>query len=1151
MKFKIGSVELQETKGILLRNVVFFEPKTRFAPERRVLEAEEIFIEMPITLPRLMQGERNIKKITVNKMKVHLSRDVSGRFREPELLTPKSNPEKKMNPFPIRISQSDIHFSEALDGRSLFSGLEILLDPKPVSKTDHIWEFKLVTTGEYVRQIAFEGRFVPENQSITAQGAVRKFQWDREFGESFIDILAQHKYISPENIKIAKSFRSKMDFVFSLETDSNADFGVRFDLCGELSDGRIALPQFDGPLTEINANYRITDDSVLIENLKAASGAIRAFGSYSQEGLRDIRNANVDIKIDSMKLDSKFLRTAYPFLKEKMRNFLDDFELSAMTNVSGQLVFANGSWKPHRIRVDAKDFELSFEKFPYKIERLAGSLELDESEVLRFNFNREDEFQKIAILGRIKNTLSNMSGSIRLEGFDIPIDDKLMRTFAQKRMDVITSLRPQGNLDARILFDIKEGGELGRYCEIIAKDCSIKYDKFPYPLRNVSGKVVLNGSSWGFEQMRGYNESAVVSGGGTLKPRPEGGYELFLDLDTQSLPLDGDIIHAILDPNQRELLDSLQAKGKADLKVLIRYLTAHNKLDLKFDANLDAYANSNSLNPKQFPCKIEQIKGKIHYDNGEVFIKQFRGQNKDMKISAGIQCRFSQDGSMRMDISPLHVNQLPPSDRDLHLALPENVRSFLSKMKIEGAVNVDQGTISVFKNAGPNSKMNMQWDLAITLHRNHANFGMNMKNINGRLYQCGLFEEGNNFQMGGWLELDTVQIEGLALADIIGPYYFDGKQLKLGQLPPPSISPKKLPFPIMPMNPMNTAQPVPHVIPERVPSQNRNLVSLWAESETMRGTNIKINTWSREGVFSGNPGNYSPEHSQLMSRMYKDLDTGEQSYFFIPVPNRVPSDLDNMVMPTFSPQETILSSPLTEQWTRIQANPTGDKMSPYFLGITPRRTDVITARLFDGDIACKGWIDASDTIAYRVQIHLRNADIREAVRELSPGTRAKVQGRLSASSEFWGVGGNRETLGGYGKVTLRDADIYELPQMMQILQILSIRSPQKGAFTSSDIDFRLIGNNVILDSVHLDGNLFNLRGKGEMRLDSMSVNMQLRARLGNRRSQIPVVSDILGGAGDQITQIRVEGKLTGNGPHVSQEALPGVKKWIDKFQNGN
>jgi len=211
-------------------------------------------------------------------------------------------------------------------------------------------------------------------------------------------------------------------------------------------------------------------------------------------------------------------------------------------------------------------------------------------------------------------------------------------------------------------------------------------------------------------------------------------------------------------------------------------------------------------------------------------------------------------------------------------------------------------------------------------------------------------------------------------------------------------------------------------------------------------------------------------------------------------------------------------------------------------------TDRISARIFDGVASCSGRIYYEKPVQYLFELTLQDADLSRMALELSGGAPSlNLNGQLSASAEISGQGGRKDTLKGFGKLALRNADIYESPVMIQLLQILSIHKPQKNAFSACDVEFRLIGNNASLDSVHFLGGPFSLAGNGEMRLDTKVVDMILSARIA--RGSFPLLSDFLGGAGDQITKIRIDGPLTGGGPRVTQIPLPGLRNVLEQIQH--
>lgn len=147
-----------------------------------------------------------------------------------------------------------------------------------------------------------------------------------------------------------------------------------------------------------------------------------------------------------------------------------------------------------------------------------------------------------------------------------------------------------------------------------------------------------------------------------------------------------------------------------------------------------------------------------------------------------------------------------------------------------------------------------------------------------------------------------------------------------------------------------------------------------------------------------------------------------------------------------------------------------------------------------------------------------------------------------------GEGKNTAALKGEGSLEIREAQLYKLPQIVKILSLLSVKNPGENAFGSCDVDFKVLSDHVKLTRVLLEGDALTLFGDGwlTIRGKEQLVDLTLNSRLGNQKSQIPILSDVIGAAGDQIAQIRVEGNLAS--PVIQQENLPGLKKaWWSIF----
>jgi hypothetical protein len=116
--------------------------------------------------------------------------------------------------------------------------------------------------------------------------------------------------------------------------------------------------------------------------------------------------------------------------------------------------------------------------------------------------------------------------------------------------------------------------------------------------------------------------------------------------------------------------------------------------------------------------------------------------------------------------------------------------------------------------------------------------------------------------------------------------------------------------------------------------------------------------------------------------------------------------------------------------------------------------------------------------------------------------------------------------------------------MLALLKLLSIRQPDTTAFTSSDIDFGLVGEDVYLDRINFNGDAISLKGHGEMKLDRR-IKLKFYALVGRNEFNLAALRSLLRQASQQILLIHVGGTL--DQPQVTSEALPMLKETLDQI----
>jgi len=207
----------------------------------------------------------------------------------------------------------------------------------------------------------------------------------------------------------------------------------------------------------------------------------------------------------------------------------------------------------------------------------------------------------------------------------------------------------------------------------------------------------------------------------------------------------------------------------------------------------------------------------------------------------------------------------------------------------------------------------------------------------------------------------------------------------------------------------------------------------------------------------------------------------------------------------------------------------------------PRR---LTARVAGGTLQVDGSVAAGEAGRFTVALALADAELQRLSADLAGGPTTS-RGRVHGAVEISGSRAGSHSLSGRGQLRLRDADLYELPVIVALLKILRVKAPDRTAFESSMVDFRIEGPRAYLDTIELSGDAVSLVGAGEVDLDS-HVRLTFRPIMGESETQLPALKRVLGGAGGQFLVVHVDGTLAD--PVTSTEVFPTLAAAVQKLQ---
>jgi len=206
--------------------------------------------------------------------------------------------------------------------------------------------------------------------------------------------------------------------------------------------------------------------------------------------------------------------------------------------------------------------------------------------------------------------------------------------------------------------------------------------------------------------------------------------------------------------------------------------------------------------------------------------------------------------------------------------------------------------------------------------------------------------------------------------------------------------------------------------------------------------------------------------------------------------------------------------------------------------VPPRQ---LTARVFDGLLTTDANVSLGDDGKFMLECNLQQASLAKIAQETGAGAQ-DISGKTFGMLQMTGTTRGKHTWQGGGNVRLRDADLYEIPLMVQMLKLLSVRSPDSTAFTTSDIDFRLQGDDVLLDRIDLTGDAISLKGRGRL-AEQKQIDLLFYTQVGRR--DIQAIRSLIAEASPNFLLIQVTGTI--DQPSVTKTAFPAVNEALREW----
>ncbi len=784
LRVRVRSARWVQGRGIEIRGLTIEEPGAD-GPRADLLQVPEAFLTCRGDWEELASGKPQIRQITLRGATLRITRRRDGTWSASRLWPlPSLGP----NPPVVVVEQATVEvFDPAKQPSGIFILRNVQLTIRPqqriagsgtavsalprneagaVGRNGSVRIISGSFTGDYLERGELQGTIDVASGTWNVQGTVQRLELSPELCQSLPrECEAQLASLG--------SLRGEVDLGFEVAS-TGTEAGCRFALHGNITQGRYEDSRLAHSVSDINGRFRLDWQGFRLEDLSATVGRATVWVKRFQSSGSNLQGPwHLEARVRQLELEPYLTR-----LHPQLADLWSTFQPSGKVNADLAVGYDGRKWQAE-VAVQALGVSFRYRKFPYPVQQATGWL-VWEGDRLQVDLTARAGNRPVRIQGRVIDPTGQRQFKFSAFGTGLVFDEALVQALEAKPRKVVAAFHPQGRFD----FEAEVQGQAGSSrtkLTLTLNNCSVCYDRFPYPVSNLCGTVLMEsddaGTRWQFRDMKGTNDTGRLNFGGQVIPTANGN-RVLLAIHGEQIALEDELRDALGRPSLRKLWNSLRLRGMLQrIDAEVSYLTADSSLSITFRAVPDA--ETTSVEPVWFPYRMEKLRGELVYRDGVLTVERLDAENDESRFSTSLQCRFAPEGQWEMVLDRLFAEQIPLNRRLLQ-ALPEHLQRIVTALNPTGPINL-HGTLSFARAAGSNAPVTSQWNVGIDFHQTRADVGLRVENLNGGVQLAGSYD-GATFQCLGELDIDSLTYKQVQLTQLRGPFRFDGSRLLLGVL---------------------------------------------------------------------------------------------------------------------------------------------------------------------------------------------------------------------------------------------------------------------------------------------------------------------------------------------------------------------------------
>jgi hypothetical protein len=628
-----------------------------------------------------------------------------------------------------------------------------------------------------VKSLALAGQVDVQRQTWSADGSLEGLNFSPLLMESLPAELAQ-TLSQLSGLECVASSRFKIS--------STPQQPITFEVQGQIASGRWRDARLPYPLDNLSGDFFCKNQILQLRSMRASSGDADFELSCDIMGFGPDVPMVIHATAYNLDIDGR-LRESLP---EGLQTQWDRLRPAGRVSGNLQLTFDGQSWTPIA-SIRCEQVSITPWLFPYPLSHIEGLIHYQDRTL------STDQLTGLAggqiVTGQFSLSQLGSEWYGRLSGRaagPIAIDQTLLTALTPEGKPdsgaerFLRSLQPRGAVQLTFAsFEKKSPDDpsWNRKIDLNVLGASIQYEHFRYPIYEIQGRIAGQDDNWWLHQFEGRNDSGLIVCSGNWHSVSDGPVPFDLRFEATAVPIEEELRRALSNEVQM-VWDELQPSGSID-RVEVR-LTKRSSEPMTTGVTIVEQSQSNQvtgrslrIQPKNFPVQLTDIDCHIQYEPGRVLIHNASGVNGDNRLSIHGACQPRPDGRWLADIQWLPSTRFMV-DSQLLRALPKAIRDSLVRIDFRGPVAVVGGSHVLFAN-NAQSKIETAWNCQLDVENGQFGDGKTIGGLRGTVLATGA-SDGNALKAAGSVQLDALNVMGIPLTKLNGPYSIADNILAFG-----------------------------------------------------------------------------------------------------------------------------------------------------------------------------------------------------------------------------------------------------------------------------------------------------------------------------------------------------------------------------------